>query len=55
MGYLCACFELSNTARRLLFALREKVCAIRRPGGEEGKRSSGRREIDPALRGDGWN
>jgi hypothetical protein len=37
MGYLCACFELSNTARRLLFALREEVCAFRRPGGERGE------------------
>jgi hypothetical protein len=31
MGYLCACFELSNTARRLLFALREKYAQFGGP------------------------
>jgi hypothetical protein len=46
MGYLCACFELSNTARRLFFTLRGKYAQFGGPA-SRGKRSFGRRELGP--------
>jgi hypothetical protein len=47
VGYLCACFGLSHTARRLLFALRGKYAQFGGPAVMRGKRSTGRREFDP--------